>query len=485
MNYALSPLRVTLLLVAVFSLLRLFAAPFVGLSVDEAHYALYGFYLDWSYFDHPPLVGWLQALVLPFSATDFAMRLAPVALFALSGLVLHQMCGELFPHDSPWLGTISVALLQSALMLQLLGFALVPDGPLLLFALLAVRALHAALQSQRTRDWLWLGLWLGLAGLAKYTAVTLIFTVLLALTFTRQWAQLRRPGPWLALLIGLLAIFPILYWNARHEWISFAYQLHHGTASPEWQIGRFAVAQAAQFVTYGPALFVFGLLALFYGWRERAERGVAMCLALGLPVLLLFGWNAGFVVTLPHWTSLGWVALAPLAARRMMRVWPQRGMRVLLAMAGGASLALVVLVFSQFIQPWMPFKDNADPLRDLYGWQQAAQRAETLRRQMAQNGSEAQLFTANWTHASRLAWYARPAPVQVMDNRRDQFDLWFAAPAEGASGILVVWPESSPHDLSQQLARFANCTLSDKLPVELNDHLVSTFSFYACTGFKR
>ena len=32
----------------------------VGLSVDEAHYALYAAHLDWSYFDHPPLVGWLQ-----------------------------------------------------------------------------------------------------------------------------------------------------------------------------------------------------------------------------------------------------------------------------------------------------------------------------------------------------------------------------------------------------------------------------------------
>lgn len=30
------------------------------LSPDEAHYALYATHLDWSYYDHPPLVGWLQ-----------------------------------------------------------------------------------------------------------------------------------------------------------------------------------------------------------------------------------------------------------------------------------------------------------------------------------------------------------------------------------------------------------------------------------------
>ena len=32
----------------------------VGLSVDEAHYLLYALHPALSYFDHPPLVGWVQ-----------------------------------------------------------------------------------------------------------------------------------------------------------------------------------------------------------------------------------------------------------------------------------------------------------------------------------------------------------------------------------------------------------------------------------------
>ena len=32
----------------------------MGLSVDEAHYLLYAAHPDWSYFDHPPLVGWVH-----------------------------------------------------------------------------------------------------------------------------------------------------------------------------------------------------------------------------------------------------------------------------------------------------------------------------------------------------------------------------------------------------------------------------------------
>lgn len=62
------PKRQQYLLVAViilgFALVRLGVASSFGLSVDEAHYAIYGMRLDWSYFDHPPLVGWIHGLFL-------------------------------------------------------------------------------------------------------------------------------------------------------------------------------------------------------------------------------------------------------------------------------------------------------------------------------------------------------------------------------------------------------------------------------------
>ena len=40
----------------------------LGLSGDEAHYALYGANLALSYYDHPPLVGWIQAPLVALHA---------------------------------------------------------------------------------------------------------------------------------------------------------------------------------------------------------------------------------------------------------------------------------------------------------------------------------------------------------------------------------------------------------------------------------
>jgi len=146
----------------------------------------------------------------------------------------------------------------------------------------------------------------------------------------------------------------------------------------------------------------------------------------------------------------------------------------------------IVVAFSEFLMPWLPFPDNRNPLRDLYGWEQAAHRAAELRAEMATTaGSTPQLFIENWTQASRLAWYARPLPVEVMDTRFDQFDLWFGSPQDGARGILVTWPEAEARPANGGANQFASCTLREQMPIMAHGRLISTFTFYACNEFKK
>ena len=491
----LTPFQATALLILATTLMRLLAAYTTELTTDEAHYALYGVHLDWSYFDHPSMVGWLQAIMLLFSDADFAMRIMPVLIFGAASFTLYKVSVTLFPNENPWLGFFSVALMQSAVMLQLLGMAMLPDAPLLLLGLLVVLTLHRILQEgdgkdYNWRNWLWLGLWLGLAGLSKYTAVSLIFTVVLALTFSKQWRQLRSAGPWLALLTGLLLIIPVLYWNYKHEWISFLYQIQHGTGKLSWEFKRVVISQAGQLLVFGPGLYVFGMIAAYVGLRKFRllnspdERGVMLSLALAFPLLLLFGWNSAYEMTLPHWTSLCWVALSPLAARWILRNWNMRLIRIGVYGSLVYAVVLVGAIFSQLVYPWMPFPDNGVALRDLYGWKQAGHRAEQLRAEMVSESKNVPLiFTDHWTRASRLSWYAKPTPVQVLDIRYDQFDIWFGSPRDGARGILVLWPDGHAQPQTGGSGQFASCTLRERMPIMINGRLSSTFSFFDCHDY--
>jgi len=488
----LTPLHATLLLVLATTLMRLIAGVTTELTTDEAHYALYGYYLDWSYFDHPSLIGWLQALALVFGSSELMMRVIPIALYAATSLLLYRVVAVFFPQESRWLGFVSVALMQSSVMLQLIGMAMLPDSPLLVLGMLLLLVLQQILVQGGVRNWLLLGLLLGLAGISKYTAVTMVLTVLLSLHFGKQWRQLLTLGPWLAMLLAVCVLMPVLYWNYTHEWISFLYQLKHGTAKLDWQLKRVLVSQAGQLLVYGPLLYGFGLIALVGALKKfgklhcEQERGTMLLLATALPLLLLFGWNSGYEMTLPHWTSLGWLALSPLAARRIMLGWDKRWVRVSSKASAVFAVVLVGAIFSQLIKPWWPFPEGNHYLKDLYGWGNSARRAEQLRAEMDKAGPPAPyLFVENWTLGSRLSWYARPTPLQVLDNKINQFDIWYGSPQDGARGILVLWPAADATPATGAQGQFTSCALRDRMPVMVNGKLASTFSFYACDGYKK
>ena len=201
--------RAALLLVVVCTALHLLVAGRVELSGDEAHYALYGYFLDWSYFDHPPLVGWLQALILPFSDSDFALRLWPAALGVLSSLALFRLTRTLFPDESPWTAFVAVALLQSALAFQVFSIAMEPDTVLLPLSLGAAVFLLRAVEHERASDWLWVGVLFGLAGLAKYTAVMLAVGALLLVLLSTANAStsLAKAGGYTVLLFAAVGVY--------------------------------------------------------------------------------------------------------------------------------------------------------------------------------------------------------------------------------------------------------------------------------------
>lgn len=176
-------------------LLHALALGSASLVTDEAHYALYGLHLDWSYFDHPPLVGWLSAAALAVSSSEFALRVLPMLLTAATAWALWRLVPRLFPDASPWVGVGALALLQTGPVLMLWGMVLVPEVPLVLLGVALMHTTLDLLEEERLGRWLLLGLLLGLAGLSKYTAVTLAVSVACVFAVEGRWRVLRTPGP--------------------------------------------------------------------------------------------------------------------------------------------------------------------------------------------------------------------------------------------------------------------------------------------------
>ncbi len=483
----LSPAKQASIIIAVSAIMHLLVAGNGGLGSDEAHYALYGYYLDWSYFDHPPLVGWLQAIILNVSDSEFALRLFPILIAIATSAALYRLVQILFPNENVKLPLISVALFNLGIMFQLMGISMLPEDPLLLLAILLLIFFLRALEDEKLINWVAVGLFLGLAGLSKYTAVTLVVTMLLYLLWQQRLSLLKKPGIWVATLIAAVIISPVFYWNMNHDWISFSYQLDHGFKARPWSIKLFAASQAAQFVVYTPGLYIASIAALIAAWRERNNASIQLLFLLVAPVFLLFAWGSGFQATLPHWTALAWLGVIPLAARWMLFHWQNRGVKILAWSIPVIGLPIILIIFSEFFSPWMPVPDNKHPFKQLYGWEKAAGRAVEIRDELnlETNGltRPAKLFVSNWSLASRLAWYAKPNAVFVTDRRLDQFDLWYGPAQNDDWGVLVMPIHSRMPKTNGQAQQFESCLEKERMEYKANGRILTTFIFYICKNY--
>jgi 4-amino-4-deoxy-L-arabinose transferase-like glycosyltransferase len=463
----------------------------LGLSGDEAHYALYAAHPALSYYDHPPLVGWVQWPLVALGAPDGVLRLIPELLWLGTALLVHALALRLHALVQPAAGSAQAAGLWAVLayslapLLHVLGIGLLPDTLLMFFTaalmLQTLRLLDAA-QAQRLGNWLGLGALLGLAGLAKYTAIFAALPVAACLLAAHGPGLLRRAAPWLALLLAVVLVLPVFIWNAQHDWASFRYQLHHGAGS-HWRVGQLVGFLLAQLLLYPLLLWgVFGLRRRVLGGAGlRAPWGWLLGFAL-LPFVVL-AYLSGGGSSLPHWTAPAWVALAPWVGIGLAALWASGRRRLIWVLGAVQALFCVVLyVFLLTAGPtWLRNEGASEPVNpftDFYGWDAAGTRAQ----QLAREHQVTRLAVQNWTLASRLAWYARPLPVHVIAPGQDQFSFWSGELQPGASAVLMDWSQMA-YKLPVGPGQFARCEPLDSFAVERAGRPIARFSFYLCHGW--
>lgn len=495
MSTATRPSTLLALLLLGHSLLHFVLGWVLGLSGDEAHYALYGAHLALSYYDHPPLVGWIQWPLVALDAPDGLLRLIPEALWALSALFIYDTARRLHALLVPAAGSADAAGFWAVLayslapLLHVLGIGLLPDTLLMFFtaAILwqTLRLLDDA-QAHRLGDWLLLGALLGLAGLSKYTAIFAALPVLACLLAAHGLALLRRAGPWLALMLAVVLVLPVFIWNAQHDWISFTYQLHHGKGS-DWQAGQVAAFLVVQSLLYPLLVWgVFGLRHKVLGGFELDPAHAWLLAFFALPFAVL-AYLSGGGSGLPHWTAPAWVALAPFAGLGLAALWTS-GRRALIVTCAALQALLTLGLYTLMLlagPPWMASEEPGssepemiNPFTDFYGWDQAGARAT----QLAREHNIQHLAVQNWTLASRLAWYARPLPVHVLAPDFDQFTLWTGPLPVGESAVLLDWSQMS-HQLPVGEGMFEHCEPAETLPVQHAGRTVSRFRLHLCHGW--
>jgi len=340
-------------------------------------------------------------------------------------------------------------------------------------------------------SWLLLGVLFGIAGLSKYTAVTIVPSVLLALILFKNIRVIKTPWPWLAIVIAAIVVSPVLIWNMQHEWISIEYQLGHGIPDKQWQFKRMIESQLGQVIAFTPIIFIVAWWAMIKGifnsknnLDQQTLFGIRYLSIFALPVLILFGFNGGYEHSLLHWTAVAWALLIPVVAIQLYNAWNKLWIRAITYLSIVYSVVMVLILNTLLVFNWLPFEENKHPLNDIYGWQQVATRAKQLHSEMITNDANAKIFIGNWSVFSRLAWYARPAPVLITDARLGQSDLWYGTPQLGDSGILVIPPKYKDSTIVNGKAKFDACEFIETVNSKIHNKTAASYSLYRCYGYK-
>jgi 4-amino-4-deoxy-L-arabinose transferase-like glycosyltransferase len=284
----------------------------VGVHTDESYYWVWSRYLDWSYYDHPPLVAWMIRLSSDlFGINKFSLRFPAVLAWLATAIVVYRMALRMFANNATaaWL---AVLVLVSIPIFQV-GFHIVgPDSPLMLFTSLTYLFAFNAIERSSGKDWLLAGACLGLALLGKYTAILLPAIIFLAVVSGRESrAELVRWQPWTGLLLAAFLFTPVLYWNYQHDWISFAYQWGHGTDSQNGFSIYKMLDYASQQISAVMPWTWFAMMYASYRLPGLIVRGQCkswLLVEYGFWFPLLFFWISGSFSTAMHnWPVIAYI----------------------------------------------------------------------------------------------------------------------------------------------------------------------------------
>lgn len=303
-------------------LLKIGVAATFPMTGDEAFFYQWGVFPAWGYSDHPPMVGWLLAVLHGISDHPLVLRSVTLLVTSAVALLMVDLLRRLLPdhrESSAWLASA----VYLAMPWSWLFVLVTTDTPLVLFmALSAYAYLRACTCPGRGAGWYALaGLFVGLAFLSKY------FAALLGLAYAVHVLGWRR-NRWWALPLMLVPALPSiginLGFNATHGWSNVMFNVFNRHEGSHWQLKTFAVYAAM-------AVYLLTPWLLWQGLRARPVRGVPAtgqraALVLWLFPVLLFAflslrrsvglhWVLGFVPLFVVWAGL---KLEPRALRRSL-----------------------------------------------------------------------------------------------------------------------------------------------------------------------
>lgn len=401
--------------------LNLLQAGLTNILEDEAYYWMYSRFLQWGYFDHPPMIALFVGAGFSLLQSELGVRLLSVLAGVATMDILWQMSSQKRPRDLLLFAAVATA----PVLFHAYSFVAVPDSPLLLFTALYFLLLKNYLEEDTLPQALLLSLVVALMFYSKYHGVLVV-----ALTVLAVPRLLFRPSAWLIVLVVTVLMVPHLWWQYLNDFPSIRYHFFDRSPTP-YSVNFTLHYIGSELLVAGPLV---GWLLYFAGVRVKVQSDWECALKwtfIGIFGFFLLSTFKGRVEA--HWTLLGFVPLIPLAYRWLAANAKWRKIFLWLAVP---NLALILLIRLFLVWDFLPGHQKfEEEYHSGPGWAAAIEEAV---------GNRPVIFLNSYQQASIYAFYTGNLThsLNSTNYRRNQYDLWPTEDAVHGQEVAVVapWP---------------------------------------------
>jgi 4-amino-4-deoxy-L-arabinose transferase-like glycosyltransferase len=393
-----SVVRLAALLFPFFAILALIAPPFD----DEFYYWCWSRELQFSYYDHPPMVAYMIRLsTAVLGKSLFAIRFPAI----VGGVVVLAVVWRLSKPRTLFLPILLTPVLSFGAVL------ITPDTPLMLFWALYLawlvriheRLAGPAADGQGPGMGLWVlgGVILGCGVLGKYTTGLAAIAGSMSFLHAGSWRKWLG-GYLLHAAVSFLVASPILIHNIQHDFVPILYQWEHSMGSPEPGFYPFAEFVGIQLLFFGSVPFIVYCWSCRH-WRElMVEPRLRACAFMFTVPFSFFLFKATRGSLEGNWAFPCFIAVWPLAAEWYQRVRVSAGWRWTVR-AGFALPVGVTLFFAvHVIEPVWFIPPDSDRVTRQWGKLALIEKAV---RDLHRAGYDGPVYALTYQWVAVLRWY--------------------------------------------------------------------------------
>ena len=493
-------------LIGISIVVKIILSFFLELGNDEVYYYTYAVQPDWNHFDHPPMVGWMIR-ISTFNLhwlSALSMRWGSLVCAAIATIVIFES-GTLLKNEKA--GWIAALLYNLSIYTSIIaGLFVMPDSPQLLFFCLSIYMMLSWVMKPHIfslTDWILLGLFVGLATMSKVHGLYLWAGFGLFILFN-QIKTLKEKGFYISILITLICIIPIVYWNFKNDFITYTYHSKRVTHTGI-SFSSFIQQIGGEFFYQNPLVYIAIVIALWrikkVKFQAKNAQAINLLLWLSIPLILIFWILSFFNSTLPHWTGPAFISLF-LIAGVYWSSYSRKAIPILIRFAivfmGIAMVGFVgiVKIFpKQLGSEKLENLGEYNPINDVSGWTYFSEEFSKLVQKDGVEGKmskNAPIVVHKWFPGGHLLFYTAPlinASVIAIGALEDVHKFAWLNQAQagltiGADAYCIVPSNLPANPAALYGAYFTSIQAPDTIPIISKGVLLRNFYVYRLKGCK-